>query len=109
MIGHQHEFEAHVCLVYSLHYGRVRFKSRRLELLALLSRSHIWIPQTPQTIINTTFCQTQPSAMLIAPVCVLSLPNTLVLLSISVISLCPGSTQAQIWPTVKYYTLHRWD
>ena len=63
--------DSDVCRVYSLHYGGPKFKS---ELsVPLLKAANSWLlsylllSQTPQTIINTTFCQMQPSAM----VCVL--------------------------------------
>lgn len=73
MRGMQYVLDSDVRHVYSFQCGRPKFKS---ELsVPLLKAANSWLlsylllSQTPQTIINTTFCQKQPSAM----VCVLNI------------------------------------
>lgn len=122
MIGMQHELDSDVCLVYSLQYGGPQFKSKLS--VPLLKAANSWLlsyhrlSQTPQTIINTTFCQTQPSVMACVPTTHSHVQSILSLSSSSLpffspfpscLCLCRGSTQPETGPLVKYLTIHRWD
>uniref|UniRef100_A0A8C4NQM1 SRY-box transcription factor 6 n=1 Tax=Dicentrarchus labrax TaxID=13489 RepID=A0A8C4NQM1_DICLA len=73
----------------SLYYGGPKFKSELsvppLKTANSWLLSYLLLSQTPQTIINTTFCQTQPTAM----VCVLTIHSHVQ--SILSLSLPPSS------------------
>lgn len=61
VIGVQYVLDSDVCHVYSLHYGGPKLKSELsvppLKAANSWLLSYLLLSQTPQTIINTTFCQ----------------------------------------------------
>lgn len=68
MTGIQHELDLDVCLVYSLLYGgplKSKLSAPLLKATNSWLHSYRQFSQAPQTIINTTFCQTRLSAMVL--------------------------------------------